>query len=646
MNKKFLACLMAGAMSISLAACGSGGVSSNSSGGTKNENKTANADKQVGVEQKAEVKAPPKDAKTGGSFIIPILNGVLSADMMPGFTTNGTNSNIYQLITGYSITDIMRNGEADWDPVVVKKHSEKKNEDGSETFTITLAKDLKWNNGEPVTAQDYVFYLLLGSSKEFGDIQGDNSYANSLTGFADFQKGTSKVFSGVRLLGDYEFSIQVDKSQLPNYYIMQSIGYSPLPEKEIAPGVEVKDDGQGCYFNDKFNVDLIRKTLTDPKTGYRYLNPVTCGAYKIDSVDMGTETVKLSINKYYLGRYGDGTKPHIKSLITKPVATETWADEFANGNVAFYYTGGGEHIDTMLGKAQKGTVKANYKPVPQDSFGQFYFDCDFGPGKFPEVRRAVAYLLDREDMNKQISGGYSSVLDTWATAATQDYLNTKDELEKKLTHYTNDPAKAKKELENGGWTLNEKGQPFQEGTDKIRYKMVDGKLMPLDIKWAYSESDTTKLLNTLLPSAAEKVGMKVEGTKMDFAQLVKQMERKGVDTPVYNAYVDSISIPRLPVLWYYFDDDKQYMGIWNTYYLTDPNLKSITQKMKAVAPGDTKAFKKLYVQFALEFNKKLPAIPLSSGTTYWFYNPKYKNFVPRAYDEWWGPILDAYVDTK
>lgn len=95
----------------------------------------------------------------------------------------------------------------------------------------------------------------------------------------------------------------------------------------IAPEVEIKDDGNGCYLNDKFTTDLLRKTLLDPETGFRYKRPVVCGPYQLKKVDIGTETVEIEINKEYLGRY-DGTTPHIEKIISKPVATETWRDEF------------------------------------------------------------------------------------------------------------------------------------------------------------------------------------------------------------------------------------------------------------------------------------------------------------------------------
>ena len=52
----------------------------------------------------------------------------------------------------------------------------------------------------------------------------------------------------------------------------------------------------------------------------------------------------------------------------------------------------------------------------------------------------------------------------------------------------------------------------------------------------------------------------------------------------------------------------------------------------------------LIEEFEKEINKKMPGVVLSTGTQYWFYNPKLKNFVPRSYDNWWFFILDAYIE--
>ena len=109
---------------------------------------------------------------------------------------------------------------------------------------------------------------------------------------------------------------------------------------------QVLDDGNGCYFNDQYTAEVLRETLLDPNTGFRYKRPVVCGPYQLKNVDIGSETVELEINKEYLGRY-DGTKPHVETIISKPIATETWRDEFEKGTVDYFYSSKGETLSLI-----------------------------------------------------------------------------------------------------------------------------------------------------------------------------------------------------------------------------------------------------------------------------------------------------------
>ena len=641
MKKKVVACLLAGTMAMSLTACGGGGVSSNSSSG-KEDSKESTADEEVGVEQTADPQAPPEDAPVGGKFVVQITPGSLSPDMMDGWSANATNTGFIRLMNGYGLTELKRDRVQDWNPVVVKSHEEKENEDGSKTYTIEINDNLKWNDGSKITAKDYLFGIMMRSSKQFAECEGDATGGSTMVGFDDFRDGAKKEFTGLRLLGEYEFSLTVAAENLPNYYELIDIGFTPEPMAAIAPETDILDDGNGCYFNDKYTTEVLRKTLLDPETGFRYKRPVVCGPYQLKKVDLGTETVEIEINEEFLGTI-DGTKPHVQTIISKPVAVETWRDEFEKGTVDFFNTSKGETIDSTLTKIEDGSLKANYGIVPLDSVSEFMFACDFGASQFPEVRRAFAYILDRDEMNKQLSGGYANVVDCVATEAMGDYQATKDQLESELTHYTYDIDKAKQELIDGGWTLNESGGEFVEGTDKVRYKEVNGELMPLELKWGYTEGDATNLYNTVIPPEAEKIGMKFEGTKMDFSQLVNHANREGVDA-TYNVFSMGRVLPEQSAWWYFFDDAPERMGLWNYYRISDPELKSITQEMMKVTPGDTETYQEKFVEFQKEINKEMPGVVLTTGTQYWFYNPKFKNFVPRAYDNWWGFILDAYVE--
>ena len=180
MKKKVVACLLAGTMAMSLTACGGGGVSSNSSSGKGDSKEASTADKEVGVEQTAEPQAPPEDAPVGGQFVVQIAPGSLSPDMMDGWSANATNTGFIRLMNGYGLTDITRERVKEWDPVVVKSHEETDNEDGSRTYTITINDNLKWNDGSKITAKDYVFHILLRSSKQFAECEGDATMGSTL----------------------------------------------------------------------------------------------------------------------------------------------------------------------------------------------------------------------------------------------------------------------------------------------------------------------------------------------------------------------------------------------------------------------------------------------------------------------------------
>lgn len=83
---------------------------------------------------------------------------------------------------------------------------------------------------------------------------------------------------------------------------------------------------------------------------------------------------------------------------------------------------------------------------------------------------------------------------------------------------------------------------------------------------------------------------------------------------------------------------------WNVNYISDPELKAIGKEMQKVDPEDIDGFRKLYGEFQLAYNKKLPSLPMGSGVSYMFFNPKLKNFVPRAHVGWGAMVLDAYFE--
>ena len=163
MKKRMIALMLAGIMVLSVTACGGGGASS------KNQNNQDDGEsKQVGVEVTEDMQsAPPEDAPVGGQVVVAISPGTLSPDMYGGWTNSATNSGFIGLMSGYALADYNRDYVLDWDPVVVKDHEVIENDDGSKTYRFEINDNLKWSDGSPITAKDYVFSLLLHSAPEF-----------------------------------------------------------------------------------------------------------------------------------------------------------------------------------------------------------------------------------------------------------------------------------------------------------------------------------------------------------------------------------------------------------------------------------------------------------------------------------------------
>ena len=137
--------------------------------------------------------------EVGGSIVVGSTTD-LDANMLSGWTNGAQNAAIRDLIFGYGTVTYTKEGNFEADPQVVKSIESKENEDGTKTFTITLQEDLVYNDGTKITAKDFVFSVLLGSSPEFGALEADNTSGYSFVGFNEFNAGETKTFKGVNLV--------------------------------------------------------------------------------------------------------------------------------------------------------------------------------------------------------------------------------------------------------------------------------------------------------------------------------------------------------------------------------------------------------------------------------------------------------------
>ena len=499
---------------------------------------------------------------------------------LPLFTSDRTGAVIQKGIEGetinYNGTDYTYYGPADMTIT--------ENDDGTVFYDIKLRDDLKFSDGSAVTAKDYIAFSLASLSPVYTEAASRESSGLTTLGWKDaYQKYTgpdstegTKELAGIHLIDDYTFSVTITADYANYFYKITYAAFSAQPAAAfLGEGVEIKDDGNGCYLSDEFyakdadgkyiQAAAIRKLCTDT-SAENYAAYPWSGPYYVESFDNSDSTATLKKNEYFKGNY-EGATPKIDTVIYKKIVSATQIEDFKAGglDVIAAITGGAD-TDNALKLADESEGKYVYTHYSRAGYGKLGFRADYGPAQFVSVRQAIALCMDRAQFAKDFTGGYGGVVDgpyytgSWMYKAAVDQGML-------LDSYATSADAAIEVLEADGWIYNADGTPYAgEGVrykaipaDKINendknYKSVDGTykteevngvyLMPLVINW-YGTADNpfTDLLQTGLKANENvaKAGMVVYNTIGDFAPMLDELYQQAAygfysGSPMYCAF--------------------------------------------------------------------------------------------------------------
>lgn len=502
----------------------------------------------------------------------------LSGDFRwPGFggsSAGASDQDITWLTVGYGTMEIDQSGAYQWNKTAVKSHNETENDDGTYTIDIVLNEGLKFSDGSAITAKNYVAGILSFSSPVSVAAGHSGMSGQAFVGYSEFRAYTGadapeeakKEFSGVRLLGEYEFSLTVSSDYYPYYFAYTYGAVNPdFLALVLGEGVDVKDDGNGCYLTDNFYAMAEGEDATYVKaeeikanrydtTKYPYSGP-----YTISKWDEGNSEATLLANPEFQGNF-EGVKPTIETIVYRLLVQETQLDQLKKGEVDVLsaITGGN---DTKAALAVVDGTNFSEVHYQRAGYGKIQFECDFGPTMFASVRQAVTYALNRTEFCQTFTGGYGVVVDGPYSPDFAMWKAVKDDIT--LIDYSYSVANAEKALVEGGWIYNSKGEDFvpgQTGVDAVRYKKLtaeeaeacggvnktyasvnntdgvtyktvkigDDYYMPLAINWfGTTPNDVTDLLNTMLANSKDVagLGMVIRSTVGDFTQLLGEIYR-------------------------------------------------------------------------------------------------------------------------
>lgn len=598
---------------------------------------------------------------------------------------NATDNAVMKLTDDMSTIESDQHGDYVINKTVVKSYERIEEENGNVTFKFVINDGLKFNNGEAVTAENFVawtMFLVSPAGKEMGVV---SATYNMLPGGLAYRNGETNVLSAVRLYDEKTFSITIAKtgedgetSYLPYYY---DIAYAGMQAVNLTywfgEGWSVKDDGEGVYFVNADGKEFTAETVGETVTASRFAtgNRVTAGPYNLVSFDQSSREIVLEVNENYNGNF-EGQKPGIQKLVIVKTSDDTVMDMITTGQIQIYSgIADGSEVNAVMDLIDAGTIDSSPSQYDRAGYGYFGFACDLGPTQFTEFRQAIAYLLDRVEFAQTFCKGWGSVVHgPYCTAFT---MTAKTDIEKKINHYDYNPEKAVELLKQAGFVYNADGSDYVDGSGEVRYAKVteeqakyydsfnkvlaDGTiLMPATINWASSEGNAVSaLLSTMLANseATKAAGVSIVKTEMTFPELLNYMYRQdsyglGGDysMPTYNMF--NLATGYNGGVYdesYNWTTDPEYIEQgYNVQHLYDEQLDKLSMDMVyGVEPSDEATYLDLWEKYIIRWNELLPMVPLYSNIYVTVYPNTIDNY---AEDSFWGferAILYAnWVGTK
>lgn len=552
------------------------------------------------------------------------------------------------------------------DPSVVSGVAVTENDAGDRTYLFALQRDLLYSDGSPVTAWDYAFSILLRISPLIEELGGVPEPMDYILGSEAYRSSRVPVLSGVRVLGDYSLSITLDHEALPFFFEMGLLSCVPYPIAEIAPGVQVKDDGDGVYLANEdetlqepvFTAELLRRTILDAQTGYASHPRVVSGPYTLTRWE--GDTAEFALNPYYKGN-ADGEKPTIATLTYTATTNDTMIDSLRSGELGLVNkVTRADVIQDGIGLMTEGSHRMS--SYPRSGLSYLSFFCEKPALASGKVRQAIAWCLDRDAFAMEYTGnfgirtdGYYGVgqwmvgivngtitpevtppenpNDAEAVAEYEAELEAWEELNlDALTVYTLDVERARALLEEDGWVLNDEG---------VREKSIDGETVQLDLLLFCPEvNNTAEIFEALLvPNLAEAgIRLRIETVPMEeiFRTAYDPGEREA-DMIFLASNFDEIFTPSS-----YFVQAEGDAPSWAFSRQEDAELFDLAVAMQKTEPGEVLEYVQRWIAFQERFNETLPMLPLYSNIYFDFYVTELQHYTIAENSTWSQAIVGAY----
>ena len=538
MKKKYGAALAALlTLSVLLAGCGD----------TKSGDKAETVN--LGGDAKAESTAEAAKPSGKQELIFVLSNQPDSLD--PSYTNNSFAApfiiNCFEGLVTYDAKGELVPGNAE---------SWESNEDMT-VYTFRLRDGLKWSDGSPLTAEDYVY-----AAKHVCTPATTAQYLNMMTDYTEGAeayyegKGSDESF-GVKAIDDRTLEYRL-KAPCPFFPDIVSMWvYSPLKKETLEAN------------GDKWT-----------QTAATY---VCNGPFKISEINSGASVVLTKNENYW-----DAANVSLEKLSFRYILdTSTALTAYENGEV--------DGIRSIPSGDLARLKAENAGVVVTPNYGTVYYNINCGkePYNNPKVRKALALAIDRNALINNVAQLDATPAYSWMAPGYvidgKDITEGRSDFDLKPTA---DPEAAKAALAEAGYA-----NPATFPTIHLSY---------------YSDDNAKKVAEAMAEMLTGNLGVKVEVSSADWAVFYDAVQNGDYEVAAMGWSADYVNpMSFLPLL--YTDD------VANSLFYSNSNYDALVDRIRS--ERDSAKFAELVKQADETVSVEYPVLPLYyKSNTYLMHN--------------------------
>jgi len=431
--------------------------------------------------------------------------------------------------------------------------------------TFTLREDVKWADGEPLTADDSLFAFQVASDP---DTPGGRYLVERTARYRALDDWR------VRWVGIPGF---LDPTYFTNFF-------APLPRHQL----------QGRAPGKVLHMDETRR------------DPLGWGPFIVEEWVLG-DHITLSRNPYYF-RAAEGL-PYVDFVVFRFTsgAPEIVAHLLSGEcDVGVHDAGFDFSMPLLVQTERQGLL--NVISAPANGWEHIDFGIAPAPGyrrtdffEDVRVRQAIAQCIDRQAIVDEVTYGYSVVPDSYLPPGHPLYV------EDQLTHWNYDSAAGRALLEEVGW-LDEDGDGIREA---YRVQGIRSGTL-FEVTLLTSESSISQQASRIVKAQLADCGIRVNLETQSLSALFAD----GPDGPLFGRQFDLAEtvwwFDVTPLCGRYITSEIPDIGRWsgsNISGYSNPEYDVFCQGALRALPG-TPEYEDYHQQAQVIFSEELPAVPL------------------------------------